>query len=326
MTSDASMGRPVAAALRRAPRYMRAYGILWAVAALFAYLALTTPNFLRAENLGNILDQQAIVLIAAAFMTIVMISGGFDVSLSAIFVLAPLVALRVQNATGSVTLMLLAGVATGLVAGHVNGLVVAFGRVNSFIATLATSLILYGIAYLVSQGSILRPSDPAIRAVATTKVLGLTTAAWIALVVLVLATVLLERTRWGRYVFAIGGNSEAARLAGVPVALVTTTAFGLVGGAAALAGSLQAARTLTAQASDDFSLVFTVIAGVVVGGTSIAGGSGAVWRTLAGVGFIALLVNGFNLNGVDPVYQRIIQGLVILAAVVADSWSRQSGS
>jgi ribose transport system permease protein len=108
----------------------------------------------------------------------------------------------------------------------------------------------------------------------------------------------------------------------VPVDRVVIWAFTLAGLSAGLAGSLNAARTLTAQASDDFGLVFTVIAAVVVGGTSIAGGSGAIWRTVVGVFFIALLGNGFNLNGIDPIVQRIVQGLVILAAVGADAWSR----
>jgi len=134
--------------------------------------------------------------------------------------------------------------------------------------------------------------------------------------------VLLERTRFGRYVFAIGGSREAARLAGVPVDRVLIWAFALAGTAAGLAGALNATRTLTAQASDDFGLIFTVIAAIVVGGTSIAGGSGSIWRTVVGVFFIALLGNGFNLNGVDPIVQRIIQGLVILAAVGIDAWTR----
>jgi ribose transport system permease protein len=281
-----------------------------------------TDNFLSADNLRNILDQQSTVLIVAAFATLVLIAGGFDVSLSAIYVLSPLVALRVENATGSVALTVLAGVATGLLCGVVNGLVVSIGRINSFIATLATSFIFFGFAYLVSGSSIMRPSDLAIREIAATRWLGVTTATWLSLVTVVIAWVLLERSRFGRYVFAAGGNAEAARLAGVPVERVQAMTFALAGLAAGLAGTLNAARTLTAQAADDFTLVFGVIAAIVVGGTSIAGGAGAVWRSVIGVFFIALLVNGFNLNGVDPIYQRIIQGTVILAAVGIDAWSR----
>jgi ribose transport system permease protein len=302
--------------------YLRTFGVVWVTLIVFLGLSLQTANFLGADNLRNILDQQSTVLIVAAFATLVVIAGGFDVSLSAIFVLSPLVALRVENATGSMTLTVVAGVLTGLVCGIVNGVVVTVFRINSFIATLATSFIFFGAAYLVSSSSILRPENMAIRDLAATRVFGLTTATWLAAVAVVIAAVLLERCRFGRYVFAAGGNPEAARLAGVPVARVQAMTFALAGLAAGLAGTLNAAKTLTAQAADDFTLVFGVIAAIVVGGTSIAGGAGAVWRSVVGVFFIALLVNGFNLNGVDPIYQRIIQGAVILAAVGVDSWSR----
>lgn len=302
--------------------YLRNYGIVWVTLALIVLLSLTTPSFLSTDNVRNILDQQAITLIVAVFATIVLIAGGFDVSLSAIFILAPLVALRLQSHLGSGIGLLAVGAAVGVVCGLINGLVVAKGRINAFIATLATALVFFGVAYLVSDGSILRVADPAMRAIATTRILGITSATWIAIACIVAAGVLLERTRFGRYVFAIGGSREAARLAGVPVDRVLIWAFALAGTAAGLAGALNATRTLTAQASDDFGLIFTVIAAIVVGGTSIAGGSGSIWRTVVGVFFIALLGNGFNLNGVDPIVQRIIQGLVILAAVGIDAWTR----
>jgi ribose transport system permease protein len=302
--------------------YLRTFGVVWVTLVVFLGLSVQTENFLGPDNLRNILDQQSAVLIVAAFATLVVIAGGFDVSLSAIFVLSPLVALRVENATGSMTLTVLAGVVTGLVCGILNGVVVTVFRINSFIATLATSFIFFGAAYLVSSSSILRPENMAIRDLAATRVFGLTTATWLAALAVIVAALLLERCRFGRYVFAAGGNPEAARLAGVPVQRVQAMAFALAGLAAGLAGTLNAAKTLTAQAADDFTLVFAVIAAIVVGGTSIAGGAGAVWRSVVGVFFIALLVNGFNLNGVDPIYQRIIQGAVILAAVGVDSWSR----
>jgi ribose transport system permease protein len=302
--------------------YARNYGIVWAALLLFVLLAVTTPAFLTVDNLRNIMDQQAVTLIVAVFATIVLISGGFDVSLSAVYILAPLVALRMMETTDSGWVLMLVGTAVGVLCGLLNGVVVSKGRINAFIATLATSLILFGLAYLVSGGSILRITNVDMRAIATTKILGITSATWIAVICVLVAMILLERTRFGRYVFAVGGNREAARLAGVPVDRVVIWAFTLAGLSAGLAGSLNAARTLTAQASDDFGLVFTVIAAVVVGGTSIAGGSGAIWRTVVGVFFIALLGNGFNLNGIDPIVQRIVQGLVILAAVGADAWSR----
>lgn len=323
MTTPATLpDLPAAATRRKWTYYLSNYGIVWATLALFILLAATTNNFLSIENLRNILDQQSIYLIVAGFVTIVLIVGGFDVSIGAIYVLAPLVALRVVNATGSVWLFLAAGIAVGLLTGAFNGVIVTKGRINSFIATLATATIFFGVAYLVTSGTIIRLQDTSLRAIAKTQILGLTSSTWIAIVCLVIAWLLLEKTRFGRYVFAVGGNREAARLAGVPVDRIVFLAFLLGAVAAGLAGTLNAARTLTAQASDDFSLIFTVVAAVVVGGTSIAGGFGAIWRTVVGVFFIALLGNGFNLNGIDPIYQRVIQGIVILLAVGLDAWTR----
>lgn len=306
--------------------YLTSYGIVWLTVALFVLLAATTPNFVSPDNFRNILDQQAIVLIVAVFVTMLLISGNFDISVGAIYTLVPLLALRVFDASGSVALFVVVALAAGLVAGVINGVIVTKGRINSFVATLATALVFFGLAYLVTGGTILRLTDLDVRSLVTTRILGITSATWIAVIVVVIAWILLERTRFGRYVFAIGGNREAARLAGVPVDRVVLYIFILVGVAAGLAGAMNTARTLTAQASDDFSLVFTVIAAVVVGGTSIMGGFGAIWRTIVGVLFIAMLGNGFNLNGIDPVVQRIVEGLVILAAVGLDAWSRSRRS
>ena len=293
--------------------------LLWALAIVFLGLTVTTENFFSIMNLRNILDQQAFILMIAGFATIVIISGGFDVSLGAIYILSPIVALKVENSTGSILYMVIAGAAVGVAAGVVNGLIIAYGKINSFITTLATSFILFGLAYILSDGSILTLSDIESRSFVIKKILGITSATWMAFAILIISWILLERTRFGRSIFAIGGNIEAARLSGIRVARLQIIAFTLGGLGAGLAGALNSIRTTSAQASDDFSVIFAVIAAIVVGGTSIAGGSGAIWRSVAGVFFIAILVNGFNLNGIDPVFQRIIQGLVILLAVGADS-------
>ena len=298
------------------------YAIVWATLAVFILLSSTPDNFLSVENLRNILDQQAFILIIAAFATIVIISGGFDVSLGATYILAPIVGMKVENATGSLIWMLLAGAVVGLACGIVNGLIIAYARINSFIATLATSFIIFGVAYLVSNGSIQTLANMNLRKFVTTRVFGITSATIYGILFIIISSILMERMKFGRHVFAVGGNLEAARLSGVRVARVQIICFTLGGFASGLAGTLNCLRTTSAQASDDFSVIFAVIAAIVVGGTSIAGGSGAIWRSFVGVFFIAILVNGFNLNGIDPIYQRIIQGVVILLAVGADAFSR----
>lgn len=303
--------------------FMRNYGILVVTIALFAILALSTDGFLSFRNMRNILDQQSTVLIAACFMTMAIISGNFDVSAAAVFVTAPLVALVTENATGSIPLAIIAALGTGVLMGGFNGFVVTRLQVNSFIATLATSFMFFGIGYLVSDRSILRPESDAWRAIARTRIFELTSATWLAFAVVIFAAILLHRTRFGRNVFACGANREAARLAGVNVDRVQMMTFILLATSAAFAGVLSASRTISAQPSDDFSFVFAVLTAVIVGGTSITGGQGAIWRTVVAVFFLAFLTNGFNLHQIDPIWQRLIEGVVILMAVSIDAWTQR---
>ncbi len=136
---------------------------------------------------------------------------------------------------------------------------------------------------------------------------------------------MLGRTVAGRYMYAAGGSAEAARLAGVRVNAIRVLAFSISGAAAGLAGVLDASRVLSAQSGAGEALAFTVLAGIVVGGTSILGGEGAVWRTFVGVLFIALVGNGFDLLGLDPLYEQITLGVIMLLAVGIDAWARQRG-
>ena len=300
----------------------RNYGILLVTIGLFVVLAVTADGFATERNLRNILDQQSMVIIAAAFMTIAIISGNFDVSVSASFVTAPLFGLKVENMTGNVFLAVVAAIAVGLIMGAINGFIVTRLKINSFIGTLATSFMFFGAGFLISSRSLMRPETDAYRLIARSRFLGLTSATWIAIAVVIIATILLSRTRFGRNVFAVGGNMEAARLAGVAVNRVQTMAFLLLGAAAALAGVLNSSRSISAQPSDDFSFVFAVLTAVIVGGTSIAGGQGAIWRTTTAAFFLAFLNNGFNLLQIDPIWQRLIEGAVIIMAVAVDTWTK----
>jgi len=305
-------------------RFSKTYGIVLVTVLLFIGLGLTTEGFATWRNLRNILDQQSTVLIAASFLTIAMIAGNFDVSVSAVYVTAPLVALAVENATGNVGLAVLAAVIAGSAMGLVNGVVVARFRINSFIATLATSFMFFGAGYLVSNRSLMRPVSEIYPMLARAQFLGLTSATWVSFGVVIIATILLTQTRFGRNVFASGGNAEAARIAGVNVGGVQAITFVLLATSAAVAGVLNSSRSLSAQPSDDFSFVFAVLTAVIVGGTSIAGGQGAIWRTVAGAFFLAFMSNGFNLHQIDPIWQRLIMGLVILIAVGIDAWTQRN--
>lgn len=300
-------------------------GIVIPFVLLFVSLSLLSPSFLRVENLLNILDQQAATIVVAAAGTLVLIAGGIDLSVGAVYALASVTSATLATSAGPAP-AIVAGVVVGLTVGVANGLIVTRFRVNALVATLATSFVVSGVAALVTQGNLVVAFERLdFQAFATTRLLGLTSAAWMMLAVASAIGVLLAATTFGRYVYASGGNAEAARLAGVAVDRVRLVTFALSGAAAGLAGVIDTSRVLSAQASSGTFLAFTVLAGIVVGGTRIQGGEGAVWRTVIGGLFIALIGNGFNLLGLDPFYRQITLGAILLLAVGLDAWSRRTG-
>jgi ribose transport system permease protein len=226
--------------------------------------------------------------------------------------------------TGSPVLAIIVGVGIGLGVGAVNGLIATFFRINSLIATLAMSFVITGVASLVTNGNlIIAYSALGFGNLARTQFLDVTTAAWTMIGVVIILAVVLARTIAGRYMYAAGSNAEAARLAGVRVQRIKLITFAISGGAAGLAGIIDASRVLSASSSNGgTALTFTVLAGIVVGGTSILGGSGAIWRTVVGVLFIAVIGNGFTLLAWNPLYEQITLGVILLLAVGGDAWSR----
>jgi ribose transport system permease protein len=307
--------------LRLGLTLQREYGILVSFAAIFVTLSATSDSFLTLTNLQNILSQQSPVLIVAAAGTLVIIAGGFDLSVAAIVALTGVVAAKVAIAADP-WLGIAAGVAAGAGLGLVNGLVISLGRVNALIGTLATSFIFRGLAVVVTSGLLVTVNDEAFTTLGQDEVAGIPVAIYVMVAFVGALGFLLSRTTYGRRIFAVGGNPEAARLAGIRVELVRVSTFALSGLAAGLAGAILASRVSTGQADAATGLEFTVIAGIVVGGTSIAGGEGAIWRTVVGVLLIALINNGFTLLGLDPTYQQIVQGAIILTAVAIDGWYR----
>jgi ribose transport system permease protein len=304
---------------------LRGAGILIPFAVLFLVLAVTSESFATETNLLNILDQQTATLIIAAAGTLVLVAGGIDLSVGAIYALAGVTAAKLAQ-HGSPAPAIAAGVAIGLAVGVVNGVVATFFRINALIATLAMSFVISGIASLITHGNLVVLFEhPEFGDLARTHLLGVRSSTWIMLVAVVVIGVVLGRTVAGRYMYAAGGSAEAARLAGVRVNAIRVLAFSISGAAAGLAGVLDASRVLSAQSGSGEALAFTVLAGIVVGGTSILGGEGAVWRTFVGVLFIALVGNGFDLLGLDPLYEQITLGVIMLLAVGIDAWARQRG-
>jgi ribose transport system permease protein len=215
------------------------------------------------------------------------------------------------------------GVLAGVTVGAFNGVIATFFRINSLIATLAMSFVISGVASLVTSGNlVVLSADPGASKIATAQFLGVNMSTWVMIIAVLLIGLALARTTYGRYTYAAGGNAEAARFAGVRVNLVRTIAFAVSGGAAGLGGILDSARTLTGNSTNNTTLTFTVVAGVVVGGTSILGGEGAVWRTVVGVLLIALIGNGYGLLSLNPLWQQITLGAIMLLAVGLDALTR----
>ena len=303
----------------------RTAGILIPFLIVFITLSIVNGQFFTRQNLVvNILYLQSPILIIAAAGTLVLIAGGLDLSVAATFVLASDVAAQVALHTNpelAIVLALLCGALVGLV----NGVVVAYLRINALIATLAMSFVVSGIAEVATNNTFYSLfNKPSLGKFATTDFLGAQSAIWITLIVVVLLGLALWRTTFGRYVFAAGGNAEAARLAGVRVSRVRIITYVLSGSAAALAGVISLAQTLTTTPySNESSLAFTVLAGIVVGGTSIIGGDGSVTRTVIGVLFIALIQNGFELLQFNAFFIPLVTGVILLLAVALDVWLRQ---
>jgi ribose transport system permease protein len=321
---NAQAGR-LAAGRLRAPTAarIRGAGILIPFVVLFAVLSLTSDSFATRTNLLNILDQQSATLIIAAAGTLVLVAGGIDLSVGAVYSLAGVTSAQVALHANPV-LAILAGIGIGLLIGLANGLVTTVLRINALITTLAMAFIVGGTASLIAKGNLLVLFDkPGFGKFARTDIYGVRSSIWLMVVAVVVIGIVLAATTAGRYMYAAGGNAEAARLAGVRVNAIRILTFVLSGGAAGLAGVIDTSRVLSAQASNgDTALAFTVLAGIVVGGTSILGGEGAVWRTVVGVLFIALIGNGYILLGLDPLYEQITMGAILLAAVALDAWTR----
>jgi ribose transport system permease protein len=303
---------------------VRAIGILVPFLVLFTVLSLTSSSFPTRTNFLNILDQQSATLIIAAAGTLVLVAGGLDLSVGATYSFAGVVSAHFALRTNPVLAILL-GIGAGVLVGLVNGLITTRFRINSLITTLAMSFIVGGCASLVTKGNLLVLFDkPGFGKFARTEFLTVRTSIWLMIVAVIAIAWLLAATSAGRYMYAAGGNAEAARLAGVRVNGIRTLTFVLSGAAAGLAGVIDTSRVLSAQAgAGDTALAFTVLAGIVVGGTSILGGEGAVWRTVVGVLFIALIGNGYILLGLDPLYEQITMGVILLAAVGLDALSRR---
>jgi ribose/xylose/arabinose/galactoside ABC-type transport system permease subunit len=303
------------------------YVIVVAIVLESIVFAIIAPQFLSVPNLVNVALSIAITGILAVGMTAVILTGGIDLSVGSVAALAGVVAALVAatDVSGSVALASLAALGVGLAVGVFNGVMVAWFRVPPFVTTLAMLTICRGLAFVLTGGRAIGNLPTGFGLFGREHVLGVPVPVILMLVVFAAGWFVLRRMTFGRYVYAVGGNREAAFLAGVNVKGVTMLVYILNGLLVGLAGLVLASRLGAGVPNAGIQYELDVIAAVVVGGTSLNGGRGSVIATLWGAVFIGVLNNGLNLAGIDPYMQRIALGAVILLAVLADQINKSRG-
>ena len=297
----------------------RQFGTVIGLVALSTVLWVLTPHFLTLPNLLNIAQQTSINAIVAVGMTYVIIAGGIDLSVGSIVAVSG-VALGVFLQAGyPVTAAIVAAVAAGILCGVINGSLVSWGGLPPFIVTLGMMSVARGAALLVTEGRPVSGFDEGFRSIATGQIGFVPNPVIATALIYAAAHVVLTRTAFGRYVYAIGGNEEATRLSGVAVRLHKTLIYAVSGLMSALAAIILTARLNSAQPIAGIMYELDAIAATVIGGTSLMGGEGTLLGTLVGALIMGVLRNGLNLLGVSSFLQQIVIGAVIVGAVLIDT-------
>jgi ribose transport system permease protein len=297
----------------------RQFGTVIGLVVLSLVLWALTPHFLTIPNLLNIAQQTAINAIVAVGMTYVILSGGIDLSVGSIVALSGVVLGVLLQDAQSAPLAIAAALAVGVACGLVNGSLVSWGGLPPFIVTLGMMSVARGAALLFTEGRPVSGFDAGFRSLATGEVAFIPAPIVITLLVYLAAHVVLTRTTFGRYVYAIGGNEEATRLSGVAVRLHKTVIYGVSGLMSAVAAVILTARLNSAQPIAGMMYELDAIAATVIGGTSLMGGEGTLVGTLVGALIMGVLRNGLNLLGVSSFLQQIVIGGVIVGAVLVDT-------
>jgi len=283
------------------------------LAALAIGFSLTSARFLQFNNLMIVAQQAVVLLVAALGMTFVVIAGSIDLSVGAIVAIAALFAAKTSVSIG--VLAILPACAIGVVCGLINGLIVAKGKVPSFIVTLGAMVVYRGVVLYFTRGAPVSIENEAFLDAYSGRTVGIPNSVLIAVVLIGVAAFMLNLTVFGREVRAVGGGERIAHLSGIRVDRVKVLIFVLSGLLCGMAGLLQGARAMAATAQLGEGLELDAIAAVVVGGTPLTGGVGSIQGTILGALIITILSNGMNIIGLDPYFQNIVKGLVLVLSV-----------
>ena len=315
-----------AVAVRRARDALLTYiGVLTVLAILVAFFSVNQPRFFTLDNFWNVLDGSSILLIVSVGLTFTMLGSGFDLSLSGVLALGGVFLWVLLSHSFplwlATPLVVIAGVAFGAL---VTGFSIAFLDVSFFVVTLGVLVATRGLASVVANGEVKGLYDEtALRSIGNGRIGQISYPVIIALVVLALAIVVTRYTGYGRMLYAVGGNPEAARLAGINVRMVRLSTYAISAGLAAFAGIIEAGRLAAASPDADTGIEFTAAAAVLLGGTSFVGGIGTMLGTFLGVLFLGVLKNGLIISSISVYWQGVITGVVLFASVMIDRFRRR---
>ena len=298
--------------------YGRQFGTLAGLVGLTLVLWALTPHFMTVSNLMNVAQQTSINAIIAVGMTLVIITGGIDLSVGSIVAFSGVVLASALQADIPLPLALAIGLAVGAFSGWMNGLLITYGRLPPFISTLGMMSVARGSALLYTGGRPISGFSAEFRYLATGEILNIPLPVIIMVIVYLLGHIVLTRTKLGRYVYAIGGNEQAAVLSGVNVKFHKAAVYALSGLLSGLAAIILTARLNSAQPIAGIMYELDAIAATVIGGTSLMGGSGRIIGTLIGALIMGVLRNGLNLLGISSFIQQTVIGSVIILAVLMD--------
>jgi len=300
-------------------KYLIKYGILIAFVVICVLLSLLTPNFFTIQNALNVLRQISINGILAIGVTFVIIAGGIDLSLGSVVALTGVVAaIFARSADSLIIVPLLMGVLMGVAVGTVNGLIITKGRVAPFIVTLGMMTIARGLALVISNGRPISNLSKSFNFIGGGNLIGIPLPIIIFFLVILLSTIILNYTIVGRYIYAVGGNENAAKASGINVNRIKMFTYIMCSGLAGLAGIILASRITTGQPNAGVAYELDAIAAVVIGGTSLSGGVGKITGTVIGALIIGVINNGLDLLNISSYYQQIIKGVIIISAVLID--------
>ena len=293
------------------------------LALLFITLSLASPHFLTARNLGSVARQTAVINIIALGMTLVIVSGGIDLSVGALLGFCCILGADVLARGMGIPLSLAAAAGCGLLWGAASGLLIVVLGITPFIVTLGMMGVIRGLTLVISRGLPVVNLPKSFASVGEGSVGPLPVPLLILAGAAILMHLLLERTKLGRYAYAMGSNREAARYAGVPLNACTLGIYAILGMLTGVASMIETSRLMTGQPTAGEGYELRAIAAVVIGGGSLSGGEGTVAGTLVGAFIMGLLANGANLLGVSSFWQQVLIGAVIIAAVGLDGWRKR---